>query len=300
MSGRRGGGAVGLVVLAALLGACTASPTADPGPVATEASESPLTSFFAEAFGVTSDPVALAQQQRRMQDLVASCMLEDGFEYVPRVPQDDAAPADDDLPELGSSEFAEQYGYGITTLGELVGTEPADPNEQLLASMSDEGRAEWETALYGAPSTDPELAVGSAGCLGEAQREVYGGDVLDDPRFLELSAELGPLYEAVDVDPRVVEATAEWSLCMGDAGHDVTSPAEAVSALYAELESVLQEGEDVPADLTRREVLVATADHECQADTGLAATRAEVERELEEQFVADHRTELEELAATAP
>ena len=298
MRALRGGGVAGLAIVVSLLGACVPQTSADPSP--TQGTESSLASFFTEAFGVTSDPVVLAQQQRHMQDAVAECMHEDGFEYVPRIPEQDSAAPADDLPEWGTREFAEGYGYGITTLGDLAGPEPADPNADLLASMSEEGRAEWETALYGAPSTDAEPAIGSAGCLGEAQREVYGGGLLGDPRFLELSAELAPLYEAVDVDPRVVAVTAEWSICMGDAGHEVASPGEAVSELYTDLEHALEIGEEAPAALTQREVLVATADHDCQAETGLAATRAEVERELEEQFVADHRTELEELAADGP
>ncbi|RMI13872.1 hypothetical protein [Cellulomonas triticagri] len=293
MTRARAVGATTFVLAASLLVGCApgaASGSATPDPER----DGPLTEYLAQVFGDSTDPVALADQQRAMQEAVAACMAEQGFDYVPRTPQTAGEAVGGELPEWGSAAFAEQYGYGITTLTELTGgDEPKDPNADLVAALSEAGRAEWEVALYGdGGSTEV------SGCVGTAQREVYGGGVLEDPTYLAIQAELIPLYDGVGADAKVLEATRQWSVCMLDVGHDVGSPDEAMSGLYAEVEA-LDVGAGIPAELVSREIAIATADRTCQEDSGLTAVRAEVERALEEQFVAEHRAELEELVAAA-
>ncbi len=183
-------------------------------------------------------------QQMRVEELVAQCMAEQGFDYTPvdysqmNGSMPDPA-ADDDVPDWGTLEFAKQYGYGQTTnpYSEAV-TDPAegggdtwvDPNQEYMNSMSETEMAAYQTALYGEQpnfTTDEEWENWNPtweeqGCQGWAQHEVnpnaYGnGD--EKSKWADLEAEMQTMYEAVTSDPRIAEVTADWASCMADAGY---------------------------------------------------------------------------------
>ena len=177
------------------------------------------------------DPDAAAVQfeesERRAQELIALCMAGEGFEYVP------VDPAGSGLVQAGfdtgSEEYAREYGFGITTWygrEESDGQESgaADPNESIVAAMSESERGAYMEALYGPPAADDEgveafddldQAFG-AGCQGEAYREVQG-------RLLRMFQLLGPalqdMNERMEADSRVAAASEGWSACMADRGY---------------------------------------------------------------------------------
>ena len=186
------------------------------------------------------------EKQQQVQELVAACMKEAGFEYLPYVP---TAPEPEPVLE-GDLDWARTYGYGISTI-DMAAPDPSDdPNTAITAAMSESERAAYQQALFGssfqstrsaggpvaaappveiAPpgvsadgSTAPPTgdADSAPGCVPTASAQVYGEpDVVDMQEFDTLFEALGKLQTSVEQDPRVVPLVAAWSDCMADAGH---------------------------------------------------------------------------------
>src|SRR5665648_644137 len=198
--------ALATVTVAALtLAACGNEP--EPKPTPTQES-SPLEALLRDYLGDWSNE-DVTRQLVAMEDLVATCMAEQGFDYTPV----DYAAMGLDLTgetlglEWGSKEFAEQYGYGITTnpvLGEDA-EQPEDPNAEYVAGMTPTEQEAYYTALYGvhyAEMSDPR-AVAEAGwdwrdlgCTGSAQNEVLSGDAAQQDQFAALQQEMTLMMEA--------------------------------------------------------------------------------------------------------
>lgn len=268
-------------------------------------------------------------EQLRVEEHVAECMSGEGFEYTP---VDYSAlqgwMTDDDVPAVGTVEFAEQYGYGVTTGpwtdadGEWV-----DPNQAYVDAMSPATRSEYFAALYGVETESQE---GSGpddeappweerGCSGWAEHEVYG-DLLsegsDDGDWASFEAELERLYEVLATEPAYVEAVLEWSSCMADAGYPglvrIEDVEQAISdeldALYSGSGTFGGLGEDSDeadwavatatldeqvAALTAEEIETATADITCRNETGYQDVYDELNVRLQQEFYDAHRDEVE-------
>lgn len=307
----------------------------------------PLDEYQARIFGYSYDEDERSQeemqaesdrQNRRVEELVSACMAEEGFDYVPAENNGGTVVASDDLDvEWGTREFAEQYGYGISTdpwgNADAVpedGTEWVDPNADYVAAMSESEAAAWSEALYGPPiegdgSEDQEYDWTTAGCYGAAQHEVYeGGGVSDE--FAGVQDEMDRFYEAAQADPRFAELDADWASCMADEGYDaLTDVNTATDALYTEW-NALQGWEDPeyqaqvetwdwtaepdgpPAPevdeaavkaFTEKEIGQAVADFGCQEQIDYQAERTKVDHELQQEFVDQHADELEAWATAA-
>jgi hypothetical protein len=191
---------------------------------------------LSQLLGMGGDPEEMEQQfseqQRQIEAAVAACMAEQGFEYVPVDPTaytsfEGSWPGSD----LSPREYAEQYGYGIsTTLFEDMGGPPVseempeDPNMAIVEAMSEGEREAYYTALYGeTPEYDPTAEdqeiefEGPSGCYGEAYDTVP-----PDPYtavYEELGDELTDLYERQAADPRIIALDEAWLSCMSDAGY---------------------------------------------------------------------------------
>lgn len=189
-------------------------------------------------------------QQMQVEELIAQCMNDEGFEYTPvdwgamggggeYVP-----PVGEDGEELqwGTLEFAKKYGYGQTTnpWGDAASTLPVDPgtggewvdpNQEYLDSMSETERMAYQEALYGVQPEFTEEADWEnwnptweeQGCQGYANHEVfgdqmYGGDP-EENEWADLEAEMQTMYESMESDPRITEAVASWASCLADAGY---------------------------------------------------------------------------------
>jgi hypothetical protein len=332
-------GAAGVASL--LLTGCTGggSPGGD-GTAAPRQELGPLEEYLARVYGwPDSDADADEQQaeydrrQREVERLVAECMREEGFDYLPR---DDGgmvvAGGGTDL-AWGSAEFAEQYGYGISTDpwgwdDRDDGESPGDPNQEYLDAMSEAERSAYDEALWGPPVEidEDEYAYDwtRSGCYGAAQHEVWDDD--RDGEFAGLEEEMSRLWEQVVSDPRVRELEAAWASCMADAGHGGYDAPDAVTqplhdAWYAiqgwddpEYQALL-DGWDWDADpegpgeppvdeaearaFTEREIAIAVADVRCRADVGYEDGYREVSHELQQDFVDQHRAELDAWVAAA-
>ncbi len=166
-----------------------------------------------------------ADMERRVQESIASCMAQEGFEYIPAVrPQGLGFVASD------QEEFARERGFGITTwFGEedlfSSGDEDwVDPNAEIVASLSESERDAYREVLYGESTFGDPGASGDvesvgdlwgSGCSGKAYEEVFGAM---NAVFIELGPQLEELNQRVEADPRFRGAEAGWAGCMADRG----------------------------------------------------------------------------------
>jgi hypothetical protein len=304
--------------VALLLAGCTGGGGATPSDDET----GPLSAFF-EQVGGSMDSEDNEAQQRRVEELVAECMAEEGFEYTPAEPMDQGLMGTEDAPEWDSLEFAEQYGYGATTSDELFGgaEEYVDPNQEYVASMSETEQEAFYAALYGAmeETEDPEAEVEynweTAGCQGAASHEVYEeGQVWDDPAMQDLMDEMNTEYERLAEDDGVREAQGAWAECIADAGYDFATPEEASQSIWTEYESVMGYGQEmdpeadpetyVPptpdaaevAELKEKEIAVATADRRCQEDSGYADAQQAAQLAMENRLWEKYGDQLQAFA----
>jgi len=315
---------VGVVVAGAiLLSAC--APVVEGEAAASQWEPGPLMVFTDRAWGIDrgltrEDRVAQAVTDHlRLEDLIATCMSEQGFEYLP-VERDTRWDAPETSTEFGTLEHAEIYGFGITTTQRYsptwLATEPDDPNQALLAEMTPAEREAWETAYWGS------LAEGAEpGCRMRAQEEVFP-HLGDDSPFAALEADVRALQDAIEADPRMQELRVQWGRCLADAGYpDIPPyPEYLYNHVSFEWNALLQDaltspqcgwdGVGIPpesaycapsaaqrADFTRWEIAIAVASYRCNAATGFDAGRHEIDLELQTDFVARHRDELEAWAS---
>jgi len=181
------------------------------------------------------------QQHYQVQDLIVTCMSEAGFEYTPEPFYGDREDAFEDpyaevwqLQEEDPEAFAQEYGYGFTTLDfgeEVVETsDPADdPNFAYRESLSTAAQEEYDIALYGdfeaieeQAGEEGEVEVAEpGGCSNDAYEQVYGGGdgEASEEQFSELFEEWDALYQRIENDPRMDTATQAWLGCMTDAGY---------------------------------------------------------------------------------
>ena len=265
--------AAGAAALVLSLAACggakgpgSASETPEPGP---------LDAYFEKMYGSYSQEDGDAQQVR-VEEILAECMSEQGFEYIPvdYSSMSGASFEPEDLEfEWGTKEFAAEYGYGATTdpwgnqSGE-GGEEPADddaeefvdPNQDYVNAMSETEQQAYYAAMYGEQSfdeTDPEAEVEydweTAGCQGRAQHEVYeGANGMEEDEFTALQDEMNTMYESSMTDPRLADVNSEWASCMADAGYPgFSAVGDAENSIHDQVNALWEDA--YPSDPTQME-----------------------------------------------
>ncbi|MCA0250776.1 MAG: hypothetical protein LCH76_00515 [Actinobacteria bacterium] len=259
-----------------------------------------------------------AEQQNRMSELVSACMAKEGFDYPVRRVNEEAMP-----PNLSGSDWepenrdwAARYGYGLLDYPGRVppNAEPEDDPDEGPPPMSEAEEAAWQEALFG-----PELAEGeeydwrNGGCHGAAEHEVMG-----DQAWRE--AENQPILEAIMAFPQEVAShpdfvplDTEWAACMAERNHpEFTAQQEAPASIQALLDDYFPADEDSDepdprtkdprfatlddpayAEIAEQEVALAVVDLECREQTDYAQRRLQIQFALEQQFVDDHKAELD-------
>lgn len=231
--------------------------TPDPSPVGTTTSSTSTTASddnspetLADFLGLDDalDP-AVAEATRhdqtiRFEEMIRSCMAEEGFEYIPVIPPEDSyrvtGPEDEE-------ERVHREGFGISTwygsdneTGAVDSfTEWADPNQAVIDAMSEAERQAYHEAMFGTeeelmdgevvtgvdPETGEEVQVtqgSQPGCYGEASELMFGGAMEAERLMFELSPELDELNQRIEADPRIVAWEKDWSACMAARGYDYT------------------------------------------------------------------------------
>jgi hypothetical protein len=157
----------GLAVVVLLVG-CGASDdaTGEEGGPATSSSSfvSPLEEYLSPS-STGNGNAEYEAKEKKVQEIVAGCMADQGFDYVPFVYPMPSSPAMDDL-DFASRAWAEKYGYGISTTNSAMpgsAESVADPNQAIVDAMSDSQREAYYTALWGGGSYfDPGLTSSAA------------------------------------------------------------------------------------------------------------------------------------------
>ena len=280
-----------------------------------------------------------AEEQQRQEELVAQCMQEEGFEYAPNTASASFSSGAEFEWKPDDREWVAQYGYGaVESPGSeqplTGGEEYVDPNGDYLATLSESEQMAFSEALYG-PSvikdemSEEEMAEGesfeydwqTAGCQGRAQHEVAGEDLSQSDEFRSLFDSMNELHEDAPSRPDMVALDGEWAACMDAAGQPgfVTqidaqdSIFEASNALWEAGATVTDDGAAVSADapvtggpdqaaldaLAAKEVTLALADLDCREQTDYRDRQADSMRQVEEEFITDHKAELDALVAAS-
>ena len=216
-----------------------------------------LADYLGPGLGFGADPeeqqAYYARQEQRVQELIAECMVQEGFEYIPAVrPIPDGAFGD-----FASEEFARERGFGITTSfgdeGALFGLDDdwTDPNQAIVEALSDSEREAYYETLHQPPEptgteTNPDTGEEvevydngfGGGCSGQAFEEVYAFSDLED---IYEQLDLESMYERLEADPRVQAMTADWSQCMSSRGYDYEDPEAMYESVYTEFQARLEE-----------------------------------------------------------
>ena len=320
--------------------------TNDPGAAKTEGSDkSPLAEYMGDGFtsngggmvravriggGQESSEEELAKQ-RKIEDATAKCMETAGFEYVAVPPESNPKSKFNDAFNLPPDKFAEQYGYGISTIdwSKPGGEDDNDPNTKIRKSLSPTAQKAYDKALNGQLATANGNAVAipsdgkgtnnkvtDMGCRGKAVEDVYGkrdDKMADFSKFDSLFKDLEALRKRIEGDQRVVDATAAWSDCLADAGHSgfkkVEEPREGISKKLDELtgNKPNKQGQMTVtgppsfdkvdaqklADLRKEEIELAKADQGCKAKV-YDESYKKAQYELEKEFVTANKTQLEQ------
>lgn len=327
-----GTAAVALLVLA--LGACGDTDDATRDEVTGARTEGPRLGPVDELWNAAIGSVQDANADLvAVDEAVARCMAEHGFQYTPVTLADIPAPSGvgpsglDVDTERDTLAYAEEYGYGLLTgadgarLAEMAPTDEwVDPNQAYLDTLGGAEYQAYRDALYGVlPNfeTEEEWAAWvptweEQGCTGRANHEVYGeqGSQPEDVVSWEgLESELGRLYTSIDDDPRVTEVVAEWSECMAGAGYPALaavgdaeqSIVDKALAIWDDAypDGAPAEGEDAAevdallTDLADEEIATAVADHRCRAEVGYWEVRNEVSLAAQREFYDANRADLE-------
>jgi len=313
--------------LALLLAGCSGSD--DEKPAAAAEQESPLTEYMNAVYGGDLSPeeqeAKYAEELEAQELLVAECMQEQGFEYTPNASAGSFSVGDGTEYQPDEREWVGQYGYGA--VNSPYNEEPVpeeeyvDPNGDYVMTLSESEQTAFYEALYGPTPSEEEMSEdgsyeydwATAGCQGAAQHEVAGEDPSESDEFKPLFDALNEFYEDMATAPAMADLDAEWAACMDAAGQGgFTAQVDAQNSIYEDMNALYEEmpvsddgsmtGEPDQAArdaLAEREVELALADLDCREETDYRDRSAEVSRELEQQFVDDHKAELDALKAAA-
>jgi len=284
---------------------------------------SPLAEYLSLVWGTNLSPEERAQRDyelnRQLQELVAQCMQDAGFEYYPEVEQPSANPVSIEW-RPDDREWVAQYGYGLIHTPEAdVPAAPVqprtNPNWEYFSSLGEAEAQAFNEALYGLPIDDENhvWTWEEMGCSGYAQNATAAASPID----LVVSEEFASLFEALNQlegDVTLADQRAaierEWAACMADQGYPgFEARWDAQNQFSTEVDEFLNDwweehgeeptGTPEMAEFGRREIDLALADLGCRESVDYQTRLTSVQYEIEARFVAEHRSELEALRAAA-
>lgn len=252
-----------------------------------------------EEFGLTKQE--LVSNIEAVEERIASCMSDAGFEYV-AVDYSTVRKgmlADKNLPGMSEERFIREHGYGISTFytghaPQLATTySPAQVglgsrNVTIFESLSPADQVAYNHTLFG-ENTDASFAVAleiedlsrTGGCTREAIEQVF------EPEQL-LSTYYNPKDALIEEDPRMIEAIAKYAECVREEGFDYNHEKEIEADLRSRLASITggapidslsSEARNALAELQEYERALAVASLRCE-ERYLEPAEDRVEREL--------------------
>ena len=203
-------------------------------------------------------------QQQKVEELVAECMIAEGWEYIPvKYPSSDGVVEYSDEDEVAR---ISREGLGMTyyLLNDSSTDVPPDdpwtdfvnPNNAYVESLSETEQIAYYTSLNGtggspvlyqdglareeaAAASVGKVVIndGDGGCQGVAYKAVAGDDITTSPDYQEaIQVYYDELQQRVDADPRTIALTSDWSTCMKDAGYDYEDAQSYYDGIYTELQ----------------------------------------------------------------
>ncbi|MGH3384239.1 MAG: hypothetical protein ACRDO1_06650 [Nocardioidaceae bacterium] len=241
-------------------------------------------------FGLTEQEFAAHVEET--QSLIAECMSEAGFEYVPVDAKtiESAQLRVRTEPGYTRRQYKEKWGLAVTTrFDNPVRDTGLGPNVKIWQSLPEADQLAYSRTLFGDDpnadfvfTLDEEDFSSTGGCTREAVEQVFTKEQLK-------GTFVNPKDVVVDSDPRIVQAHDKWSECMHDAGYEYEDDQDEIIEEYEERLEELTEGDD-PATLTgeradalrelqQEEIAVSIVDLDCQLKHTDAVYR-EVELEV--------------------
>lgn len=273
------------LIVSWLLGACSSGPSASPpanGDQGNTAEQVDLPGT--EEFGMTKEE--LVKSAEAVESGIAACMHDAGFEYiaVDFKTVRKGMVADKSLPGLSERQFADQYGYGISTLYTGQDPQQADAttpakiglgpqNLKIFDNLSPADQVSYNRALLGehldatfAVTLEGENFSRVGGCTATAIEQTFSPEQLAVTYY-------NPLDAMVDQDPRMVAALGEYADCMQAAGFEYAHPNDPEQDIKqrldiitnaAPLESLPDDDRAALTELQGEERAIAAADYKCR------------------------------------
>jgi hypothetical protein len=226
-------------------------------------------------FGLTEEQ--FNEHVEKTQALIAKCMTEAGFEYIPvdvRTVEAAQARVRAD-PGYTRRTYKEKWGLAVTTrFDNPVRDIGLGPNLKIWKGLPRAGQKAYSRTLWGDDpkadfvfTLDEEDFSSTGGCTRKAVGQVFTPDQLK-------GTYVNPKDVLVESDPRIIEAEDNWTQCMRDAGYDYEDDQDEIIEDYQERLEELTEGDD-PRTLTghraaalrklqQEEIKVSLADYRCQ------------------------------------
>lgn len=317
MNRYRAAAALGSAFVLLALAGCSGS---SPAPAA-DGSDSPLGKYMSSIWGgdLSEDEQMkkFEQDEKDREELVAQCMTEEGFDYIPATSTGSISFGSGDEWKPDDAEWVAQYGYGMVRYpGQDAQPEPeteyVDPNQDYVESLSESERTAYYEALHGPQPTEEELSEDgsyewnweTAGCYGWAQHEMEGENPATSEEHKPIMDAINEFYTQTAESTQFAALDAAWSECMADAGQSgFERQQDAQMSMNDKLneyyENQTEWVEDDPAldELAEEEIALATVDLECREKTDYRAQQQKVSYALEEEFIAEHKAELDALKA---
>ena len=307
---------IAAIALSIVLAGCSAG-SGGGGGSELKAEDSPLQEYMSAVYE-SQDQTDFEAQQAEVEELTAACMAEEGFEYIPvDYSSQYSSSTEVDFEDTNTEEWVTENGYGMNQTPEQIdeqseqAEEFVDPNQDYIASLSEGEQMAYYEVLYGPGPDESELEEdGSyeynweeAGCSGKAQHETGGQDVWSSDEHADLIEAMNSVWEDLEKDPAIKTLNTEWASCMADAGYaDFSVKNDAVQAVIDESNALWEGSETGPTDEETKaardhEIEIALADFTCSEEVDYTDKQLKAQFALEEQFITDHKAELDAFIA---
>jgi hypothetical protein len=307
-TGGRAGFSLALLSVSLLLGACSASSsTVRSDPVHHESITAAEVLLLLHGRPIGADDALLANDLGAM---VVRCMAGKGFRYYPDNVSAHSIEVSftlyPEFPRYDGIAARERAGYGLyanalkRSRGQSSASSAASAREDAyLRTMASAARTRYLLTLQGSPGDYAPVSfpdgvpgqVRAGGCLGHAERNIYGSIVNYALAVTGLSMIRIDFIDDVQMEPDYLSAVWSWARCMRRLDYAYPSP----MAAYEEV--ARQYARSGPTNwLHRREIAVAVADYHCAQRVALLPRTSEAEKVEENDLGTALSRELREYA----
>ncbi|WP_344660653.1 hypothetical protein [Catenulispora subtropica] len=222
--------------------------------------------------------------QQAMSLVTRDCMKRFGFDYQPPAPD-----------QSSSGDSPKHYGFGVDDVKQAQLWGYHSPQQQVTQpapAEPDDGKSSpSHLVLIGGVKSAGGQAVPEGGCKGEAESKVLGPDLSKDQE----TALSGPNADGKDTtpggpaghDPRVQDALKAWKSCMNKAGFNYSVPFDGPKQFL--------KGPGQAVQPSAPEIASAVADATCKQQVNLNGIWFQAETDLENTFIEQHATALNEV-----